>query len=174
MTSKARVLSDLFLKESIREMCEVSAGRIKKCLAILSDDEIWKRPNQNTVSIGNLILHLCGNVRQYIMSGMGNAADVRSRDAEFQERGPVSREALVQKLDGTLTEARGVLESLTEDDLLQARTIQGFKLSGLAAVLHVVEHFSYHTGQIGYAVKSIKNLDLKYYEGYDLNVKNTD
>lgn len=172
--TKVRDLSNLFLAESVRHMCDVSVGRIRKCLATVNEEEIWRRPNASTVSIGNLVLHLCGNVRQYIMSGMGGAADTRSRDDEFGETGPVPRATLVQKLDQILSEAREVLDKLTEDDLLGSKTIQGFDLNGLGAILHVVEHFSYHTGQIGFAVKLLKDQDLKYYEGYDLNAKNQD
>src|SRR5262249_8592208 len=99
-------------------------------------------------SIGNLILHLCGNVRQWIVAGLGGAGDVRDRPAEFAERGPVPKADLLRKLDTGIGEAKEVLHKLTARQLLKARPIQGVHLTGLAAIFDSVPHFRGHTQEI--------------------------
>jgi uncharacterized damage-inducible protein DinB len=117
------------------------------------------------------VLHLCGNVRQWIGSGLGGAADGRDRAAEFSERGPIPKADLLARLEGVLAEADQVLDRLDPETLLQKRPVQAFEESGLSILVHVVEHFSYHTGQITTFIKTRKNVDLGYYAGIDLNQK---
>ncbi|MFQ5789991.1 MAG: DinB family protein [Acidobacteriota bacterium] len=152
-----------------RRLFSESLPRVKKCLSQLTEEEIWHRPNPETVSAGNLVLHLCGNVRQWIVSGLGGAPDIRERSREFSELGPISSSQLVERLESTLAEARSVLKSVDPEHLLEERTVQGFRETGLSILVHVVEHFSYHVGQITYFVKSRKAMDLKYYQGVDLD-----
>jgi len=135
--------------------------RIVRCLYQLSQDDIWWRPNAASNSAGNLVLHLSGNIRQWIISGLGGAPDVRIRDEEFSERGPLSRRALVRRLEKTVQEALRVLRRLPLDALRREHTIQGFRVSGLAAVFHVAEHFSYHAAQIIYLTKWRRGRDLR-------------
>ena len=135
--------------------------RIVRCLYQLSQDDIWWRPNAASNSAGNLVLHLSGNIRQWIISGLGGAPDVRIRDEEFSERGPLSRRALVRGLEETVQEALRVLRRLPLDALRREHTIQGFRVSGLAAVFHVAEHFSYHAAQIIYLTKWRRGRDLR-------------
>lgn len=163
-------LKQELIAQTKRRLIEESVPRIKKCLAQLSETEIWHRPNEQTVSIGNLVLHLCGNVRQWILTGIGQYEDARMRQQEFDETGPISTKKLLQDLDMLMVEVEAVLDNLDVEILLEAQTIQGFQESGLAIILHVVEHFSYHTGQITYAVKAAKNIDMGYYAGLDLDV----
>lgn len=160
------------IAETHRRLFAESVPRLKKCLAQLSQDEIWRRPNEQTVSVGNLVLHLCGNVRQRIISGLGGAPDVRQRDREFSEPGPLPADKLLQRLDTTMDEARDALQRLDPATLLDKHHVQGFEESGLSILIHVVEHFSYHVGQITYFVKSQKTVDLKYYDGVDLKRRN--
>lgn len=143
--------------------------RIKKCLDQLSPEEIWFRPNENVVSVGNLVLHLCGNVRQWILTGLGGAADHRVRQDEFDERGPIPTEKLIRDLDELMVNLDATLDRLQPDDLLRIRSVQGlFEESGLSVLVHVTEHFSYHVGQITYFTKIRKDIDLDYYGGMDL------
>jgi uncharacterized damage-inducible protein DinB len=146
-------------------------SRIVRCLDELSDEEIWWRPNEASNSVGNLVLHLSGNVRQWIVSGLGGAADARKRDLEFSERGPVPRRALVNRLRATVSEARKVLRRLTPADLTRKYTIQGFHVTGLEAVSHVYEHFSHHAGQIIYITKMRQGKDLRLTKLPALNKK---
>jgi len=135
---------------------------IEKCLGQLSDEEIWWRPNPASNSLGNLVLHLCGNVRQWIVSGLGGSEDIRERDLEFSERGPVPRETLITQLRSTVREACRVFSRLSEDALLRKHSIQGFHVTGFYAVVHVTEHFGYHAGQIIYITKLKRAEDLKF------------
>ena len=162
-------LSSALVRESLRRLYDESLPRIRKCLAQLIVDEIWARPNEKTVSAGNLVLHLGGNVRQYVIATLGGVRDVRKRQKEFDETGPIPTAALLQRLEMTLAEARPVIERLDSAALLRKYRVQGFVETGLSILVHVVEHFSYHTGQIAYIVKSRKNVDLGFYRGKDLN-----
>jgi uncharacterized damage-inducible protein DinB len=158
------------IEETKRRLLKDSQPRVHKCLAALTEEEIWHRPNEETVSIGNLVLHLCGNVRQNIVSGLGGAPDHRKRALEFSEAGPIPAAELLRRLDETLAEAGAALDRIDPASLLDVRRVQGFEESGLSILVHVVEHFSYHVGQMTYFVKSRKAIDMGYYAGYDLNV----
>lgn len=129
---------------------------------MLSEEEIWWRPNRASNSIGNLTLHMAGNVQQWIISGLGGAPDRRIRDLEFAERGPVSRRFLLARLRNSVTQACRVLEDLLPDALAQRYTIQGFQVTGLEAIAHVVEHFAYHSGQIIFVTKLKKGKRLGF------------
>ena len=123
-------------------------GKIKHCLDQLTDEQVWWRSHASLNSIGNLILHLCGNVRQWVVAGLGGAADLRDRPAEFTERGPIPKADLLGKLDSVVGEAKEVLGKLTARQLLEARRIQGFDVTGLAAIFDSVPHFRGHTQEI--------------------------
>lgn len=156
-------------RESKWRLLEESLPRIRTCLGELTDDEIWARPNEASNSVGNLVLHLCGNVTQYILSGMGGAEDRRERPKEFSERGPIPRAELLARLERTMAEAGRVIDGIDAANLLRKRVVQGFDYDGMGILVHVVEHFSYHTGQIAYAVKALKGADLGFYRGVNLN-----
>lgn len=162
-------ITRLVVQEVKRRIVTESVPRIKQCLAQLNENEIWYRPNENVVSVGNLVLHLCGNLRQWVLSGLGGQPDRRQRDREFGETGPVPAEVLVEQMDTLMREVTAVLDQLTPQDLAAVRSVQGYQESGVAILMHVTEHFSYHTGQITYYVKTRKNVDLQYYGGQDLN-----
>lgn len=164
----AAELGRALLAECERRLFDESRPRIEKCLEMLSDDQIWWRPNDSTVSVGNLVLHLCGNVRQWIIGGLGGAEDKRRRSSEFEERGPIPRTELLARLGSTLDEAQSVMRKLEPTALLQKRTVQGFDETDVTVLIHVVEHFSYHTGQITYAAKSLTDRDTGYYAGLNL------
>ncbi len=136
--------------------------RIARCLAMLSAKEIWWRAHPTSNSVGNLVLHLEGNVRQWIISGLGGAPDRRKRDREFAARGPIPRRVLLARLRNTVSEACRVLEKLSSRDLARDYVIQGFHLTGLNALSHVTEHFAYHTGQIILVTKLKRRRDLGF------------
>lgn len=159
----------LLIEEVKRRLLKEGVPRLKKCLAQLTEQEIWHRPNTNSNSMGNLVLHLCGNVRQWIVSGIGESIDTRQRQAEFDEKGPVALSKMLQDLDSLMTEVDTILDNLTPEDLTKAYLVQGFNESGISILVHVVEHFSYHVGQMTYYVKAIKDMDMGYYAGEDLD-----
>jgi uncharacterized damage-inducible protein DinB len=136
--------------------------RIVCCLALLPEKQIWWRPHATSNSVGNLVLHLSGNVRQWIISGLGGVPDQRRRDKEFAERGPISKRLLLTRLRRTVSEACRVLGDLSPAELARARLIQGFRVTGLEAVTHVTEHFAYHTGQIILITKMRLRRDLGF------------
>lgn len=160
-----------FAEQIILRM-EENTPRIEKCLAELTEAEVWQRPNDASNSIGNLILHLCGNITQYAISSLGNSADVRDRNAEFAATGGLSKTELLEKLSWTLREAVEVIRLASREEMLRVRTVQGFRMSGIGIAIHVCEHYSYHTGQIAFWTKILKNRDLGFYAGLDLTVKN--
>ncbi|RMF68056.1 MAG: DUF664 domain-containing protein [Calditrichaeota bacterium] len=168
-SAEFQALAAALVSECRRRLFQESVPRLKKCLAALTEEEIWFRPNAQTVSVGNLVLHLCGNVRQWLVSGLGGAPDTRQRDQEFSEPGPLPTQVLLARLDETMAEARAVLDGLAAPALLERRSVQAFEETGVSILVHVVEHFSYHVGQVTYFVKSTKGVDLQYYRGVDLN-----
>jgi len=138
--------------------------KIEGCLDLLSDEQIWWRPNPESNSIGNLLLHLSGNARQWIVSGLGDATDGRDRDAEFAQRDLIPRDKLLAMLKRTMHEVDATLADLDPNRLLEMNTIQGFEVSALEAILHVVEHFSMHTGQIILLTKQLTAQDLHFHD----------
>jgi len=157
-----------FLDRAVDFLVNEYVPKIERCLAELTDEQIWWRPNHESNSIGNLILHLCGNSRQWIVSGLGNNPDVRLRDQEFAQKEVIARDELLSHLRNTVAEVKTVLEGLHPQQLLQLRTIQGKNVDILEAVFHVTEHFSMHTGQIILLTKILTATDLHFYD-FDAN-----
>jgi uncharacterized damage-inducible protein DinB len=140
--------------------------KIEHCLEQLKDEQIWWRANPESNSIGNLILHLCGNARQWIISGLGGEPDHRYRDAEFAQRDVIEREKLLDMLRSTVNDVAQTLTGIDESILLETRKIQGNDVDVLYAIFHVTEHFSMHTGQIIMLTKMLTASDLRFY-GFD-------
>jgi uncharacterized damage-inducible protein DinB len=138
--------------------------KIERCVTELSDDDLWWRAHETDNSIGNLILHLAGNVRQWIVSGIGGADDHRVRQQEFDERTKIPRSELLTLLRATLTHADSVLSGFDVSKLLEVRHIQRYDITCLDAISHVVEHFAQHTGQIIYITKLRNGIDLKFFD----------
>lgn len=141
--------------------------KIERCLEQLSDEQVWWRANPESNSIGNLLLHLAGNVRQWIVSGIGGASDARVRQQEFDERSIIPRAELLALVRQALSEVDATLASLDPSLLLEQRKIQGNDVGMLEAIFHVVEHFSMHTGQIILLTKMFKSVDMEFYDFSD-------
>lgn len=141
--------------------------RISRCIRELSEEDLWWRPNDVSNSVGNLVPHLEGNTRQWIISGVGGEPDRRRREEEFARRAGISGEELLESITSTVRQADGLLERLPPDVLQEERFIQGRQVSVLDAVYHVVEHFSMHTGQIIYITKLRTGRDLQFYRLVD-------
>jgi uncharacterized damage-inducible protein DinB len=129
----------------------------------LSEEQIWFRGKQNENALGNLVLHVCGNVNQWIVSTIGGRPDTRIRDSEFTARGGAGKAELAERLRTTVNNALAVISSLTAEQLTPRHTIQGYEVSVLEAIYHVVEHFSMHTGQIIFITKLLTAEDLGFY-----------
>ncbi len=160
-----------FLGQSIYEI-SLNYPRIETCLNALSEDDVWRRPNSSSNSVGNLILHLCGNITQHILSALGGLPDKRNRDSEFKATCGFSKHELLNKMKDVSEGACAVIKGLNEEQLMKKYKVQGYTSSGIAIIIHVTEHYSYHTGQITLLTKLLKDIDTGYYKGLDLNMKN--
>ena len=138
--------------------------KIERCLERLSDEQAWWRAGEKSNSIGNLLRHLSGNARQWIVCGIGGAPDRRERQLEFDAREVIPRAELLDQLKRTLDEVEETLARLDPSRLLEVRHIQGCDVTVLEAVFHVVEHFSMHTGQIILITKMLASADLGFYD----------
>lgn len=156
-------LTRLFLDFSRQKLLVQYWPRLRACVEPLTDEQVWWRPNEASNSIGNLILHLNGNVRQWLVDSFNRAEDKRDRPAEFNRREGLSAAELLASLDATMNEAATVLARLAADELLAPYEIQGYHVHGLDAVYQVVEHFGLHYGQIAYITKSLSGRDLGFY-----------
>ena len=152
----------LFLNFSADKLKQL-ASRVGICLGQLTDEQVWLRGGENENAAGNLALHLCGNVRQWITSSIGNQPDQRRRDAEFAARGGLSGNELAERLTATVAEAISVIENLPPLRLTDRLTIQDYEVSVLDAIYHVVEHFAMHAGQIIFITKMFTGTDLGFY-----------
>ena len=164
MASNDNQLAQLFLESSRTQLLGQYLPRLRECVAPLTAEQVWWRPNDASNSIGNLLLHLDGNVRQWLVTAFNGNDDKRDRPAEFAAEGGLSAAELLARLGATLQEACQVLERLTADELLAPYEIQGYHTRGLDAVYHVVEHFGMHYGQIVYITKSLLAKDLGFYK----------
>jgi hypothetical protein len=162
-TSDDLGLAALFLEFSRNKLMDQYWPRLRTTVESLTDDQVWWRPNPACNSIGNLILHLNGNVGQWIVASFDRLDDNRNRPAEFNERRRIPARELLTRLEGTLQEAARVLTHLTPEELAATYRIQGYTVSGLSAVYQVVEHFGLHYGQIIYIAKSLRGEDLGFY-----------
>jgi uncharacterized damage-inducible protein DinB len=160
-----------FIEESQRYLSAEYFPKIRRSLEGLTSEDIWWRPNEESNSIGNLILHLAGNVRQWGVAGIGGAEDSRERQAEFDRRSGMTAEELLDHLGETLIQVDEVLAALPEDRLSDSLTIQGLPVTVLRALYHVVEHFAMHTGQIIYLSKLRSGEDLGFYKVVDGEVE---
>lgn len=155
---------DDFLARSAAYLTEDYFPRIRVCVDRLSDEDLWWRPAPGSNSIGNLMLHLAGNARQWIVSGVGGAPDTRRRQGEFDERGPLPRGELLDRLGGTVQEVAAVIVRVSPAQLGETRRIQGHDVTVLEAIYHVVEHFSMHTGQIILLAKMRAAEEIRFYD----------
>jgi uncharacterized damage-inducible protein DinB len=166
-----------FLRHARFRLREDYLVKLKLALAALNDEQIWWRPNDASNCIGNLLLHLCGNARQWIVAGVGGAADVRRRAAEFAAQGTPDKQSLLALLENTLADVDGVLDeverevnAISSDAALQRIIVpQGFPQTAFDAIFHVIEHFSYHTGQIVYLAKQASGKPTQFYDEGVLN-----
>jgi uncharacterized damage-inducible protein DinB len=152
-----------FLRSTREMLLQQSWARLRTCVESLSDEQIWWRPNPSSNSIGNLMLHLNGNVTQWIIGSFTRVDDHRDRPAEFSRTEGIGREELVKTLAATMERVGEVLEQVTEEDLLKRFDIQGYNTTGLEAIYHVTEHFALHYGQIAYITKMLSDRDLGFY-----------
>src|SRR4051812_47604164 len=157
-------VEEIFLTEAADKLAE-NLSRIETCVPKLPADALWARDSENENAAGNLLLHLEGNVRQWIVSGLGGAPERRDRPAEFAARSGPAAPGLMGNLRGAVSDAIRIIRALPHARLHEPVTIQGYETTVLAAIFHVVEHFSGHTYQIILLTKQVTREDLGFY-GY--------
>ncbi len=145
------------------------SDRILDCLGRLSEDQIWERSNAHSNAVGNLVLHLMGNLGQWVVHGIGGAADTRQRDLEFSTRGGVSREELADRFRQRIEQVIGVIGAVPPDRLLEEIAPQGYRLPVMECITHITEHLYYHGGQIILITKFLLDVDLGYYRHLEQN-----
>ena len=166
----------IFLDEAARYLHAVYVPRLEKALATLPASDLWWRPHSGVMAFGNILLHLEGNVRQWILSGLGDVADHRNRAGEFSAEDGPAPQTLVERLRETVTEAAELIRSWDETRLDEKCVIQGKETTTSAAILHVIEHFSWHTGQAVWIAKARAGADhgLAFYDDAEINeMRNT-
>lgn len=154
-------------KEIVQEfemrIFDESYPRVYKCLSMVNQEQLWHAPNSNVPAIGCLVLHLCGNARQWILSGIGNEKDNRNREDEFVVHQNIRKSDFIFLMENLKVQLKKCLEKMPEDILTRNKTIQGYNVTGFSAIVHVIEHFSYHTGQITTLTKMYVDKDTGYY-----------
>jgi uncharacterized damage-inducible protein DinB len=167
-SSQADQIKTELLRDVAVRLFDENTERIKKCLHKLSVQQIWWCPNQNSNSIGNLILHLDGNVRQWILSGLDKQQDIRKRQTEFDHTEPLDHTALLSIIDVLEFDIRDTLTRIKTEDLLKQHPVQVYQETGISILIHVTEHFSYHTGQIAFITKMLLDEQVSFYAHIDL------
>jgi len=157
-------IASQFVAQSRHYLADEYPTKIQRCLDVLPANALWARANDTSNSIGNLLLHLSGNIRQWIVSGVGGAVDVRRRSDEFGAVEGADAAALMSSLRQTVGEADAVIAALDATALGTRRKIQGRDVTVFDAVYHVIEHFSMHTGQIILLTKQFAEGGVRFYE----------
>jgi uncharacterized damage-inducible protein DinB len=160
----------LFLRETTIRFRQEYLPRIEAAVHGLGVDDIWWRPHEETTSIGVLLRHLEGNVRQWILSGLAAAPDERDRSAEFASEEHPGADALLDALRSTVDAACRFLDTMPAERLEEIVRIQGYRTSVLGAIYHVLEHFGWHAGQITWIAKLRKGTqhDVHFYDDHTL------
>jgi hypothetical protein len=155
--------AELFLAHSAAKLTEMTSY-IETCvLRVGQAGSLQRVGNPPVNSIANLILHLTGNVRQWIGSSIGGQPDIRNRDREFAADIRIPTPELLANLSQTVNDAREILKNLPPDRLTDRVQTQDGERSILEVIYQVVGHFQQHTGQIIFATKQLTGEDLKFY-----------
>lgn len=152
------------LRRAVCRKLRMDLSQIRRCALLLSRDELWRRANAHCNSVGNLILHLTGNVSQWAVAGLKRHATPRDRPGEFSQRDAGDAATILAPLESAVESAIRIIESLSAPELGERFSIQGYDVSGVEVVFHVGEHFSFHTGQIVHITKALRDVDLSLFD----------
>lgn len=156
---------------AIGKYLETIAQRLSSCLHSVDEEKLWSDFAQNLSSPGNLVLHLTGNLNQYVLKTLGNKTFYRERSKEFSAKPDTSKEKLLEMFEATVRECIAVIDSLSDEQLSRTYKVQGFEYTGYEVLIHATEHLSHHTGQFVWFCKYLFNSDIDFYKGQDLNVQ---
>ena len=108
----------MFVGFSANKLTQLT-GKIRLAVDRLTEEQVWVRGSDAENAVGNLMLHLAGNVRQWIVAKIGGKPDVRVRDREFSARGDISKSELMDRLASTVDEAVAVIRAIPPDRMLE-------------------------------------------------------
>ena len=163
MNNNETQLLNALINNTVRYLIDENFPRVIKCLKMLNEEEIWYRPNNQSNSVANLVLHLNGNLNQWILDYIGGKPFVRNRQFEFDADKTHSKEELILMMNNLGEELRSCIQSVTSDKLLGTLPIQNQQETGISVLIHITEHFSYHTGQIAFITKWLKEQQTNFY-----------
>ena len=169
---KMTTINQNLVKEVETRVIECGIHRIIQCLGQLDEEQLHYRPNGNSNSVNTQVLHLDGNVRQWLISTMSDVTDSRKRQDEFDPENKKSRNELIEIMRNLETSIRKVYSGIEKSNLLENQAVQCYTETNLSIIIHVIEHFSYHVGQITYITKMLKDIDTGYYADQDLTKVN--
>lgn len=159
MAGMSDAIATLFLEYSVTKLNKMEE-LLTTCVNKLSDEQVWRKRGDHENAIGNLILHLCGNMRQWILHGIAGHPDVRTRDEEFSAGGTLTGAQLLERFHTTATEAKTVIASLPAERLTDRINPQHGEVAVLDAVYQVVSHVEGHVGQVILLTKQMLHRDL--------------
>jgi uncharacterized damage-inducible protein DinB len=163
MNNTETQLRNALIDNILRYLINENFPRVIKCLEMLNEEEIWYRPNSQSNSVGNLVLHLNGNLNQWILDYIGGKPFVRNRQLEFDAEKTHSKKELILMMTNLSEELRPCIQSVTRDKLLGILPIQNQQETGISVLIHITEHFSFHTGQIAFITKWLKEQQTNFY-----------
>ena len=164
-------IASSFTHESAEFLAVTYLLRLDRALQAIGEEDLWWSPHASAISIGTILRHLEGNVRQWILSGLRGDADDRVRKREFEPGEGGDAKQLMAQLRSTVESAAQHIQGMTAPDLEAQYSIQGNNVTGLYAVLHVVEHFSWHTGQAVWIAKARAGMNhgIQFYDEDAIN-----
>ena len=157
-------------KEFEIRVFDESFNRIRRCLSLIDEKDLWSSPNAQISSIGVLVEHVIGNASQWICAALGEQPDTRIRDVEFEVHDENNISDMRSKVDQCEVNLRETICKLKTNVVNQKFVIQGIESTGFSVVVHVIEHVSYHTGQITFLTKYYTGKQTDYYGEMDLNL----
>lgn len=149
--------------DAVSKGIEKSRLTIKHCVDQVSQEQFWWRPEPDMNSIANILLHLSGNIRQWIIAGMNGAIDDRDRPKEFQDRSGAPKDLIWKAFSETLDEARLTLSRMNSASLGIVRKIQGYEVNGVDAIYNSTSHLQGHTQEIIYITRMLLGSSYKFY-----------
>jgi uncharacterized damage-inducible protein DinB len=148
-----RTLDSTLLHLIRSRMVDDDPSQIGECLDVITDEDIWWRPDEKSNALGNIMLHLIGSNRLYIGYGVGARALERDRAAEFTARGNPRRDVVVDAWNETVHMMRQVFDALQPSQMME-RTDRTGKTTTIASILlHASHHTAAHMGQVVWITK---------------------
>ncbi len=140
-------LTSILQTQIVREL----QGFIREVEAFPTDDSVWHTRRGVTNSAGNLALHVCGNLQDFVGRVLGGTSYVRNRDREFSQR-EGTRASIVADLRATIDVIEAALPNVGDQTMAADYPMQlnGRTLNTATFLVHLAAHLAFHLGQAGY------------------------